>query len=79
MPRRYGRLAEALTGRGFAVYANDHRGHGRTAGSEERLGYFADRDGWRRVQDDLWQLNRHIQAELPGCPSSLWGILWARS
>jgi alpha-beta hydrolase superfamily lysophospholipase len=25
---RYASLAQALTARGFAVYANDHRGHG---------------------------------------------------
>ena len=29
---RYRRLAEALVGDGYVVYANDHRGHGRTAG-----------------------------------------------
>src|SRR6266436_992051 len=28
---RYARLAGALTRAGYAVYANDHRGHGRTA------------------------------------------------
>lgn len=27
---RYGALIEALTGAGFHVYADDHRGHGRT-------------------------------------------------
>jgi alpha-beta hydrolase superfamily lysophospholipase len=27
---RYQRLAEALTDRGYVVYANDHRGHGRS-------------------------------------------------
>ena len=29
---RYARLAEALVDEGYVVYANDHRGHGRTAG-----------------------------------------------
>ena len=43
---RYGRLAVALTAGGFAVYADDHRGHGRTAAAGE-LGFFAERDGWR--------------------------------
>jgi len=27
---RYARLAEALVDAGYVVYANDHRGHGRT-------------------------------------------------
>ena len=35
---RYRRLAEALTDAGYVVYANDHRGHGVTAGSAERHG-----------------------------------------
>ena len=48
-PARYARLAEALTAAGYAVYANDHRGHGGTA-SEADHGYFADqrRLGHRR-------------------------------
>ena len=43
---RYARLAEVLTGRGWAVYANDHRGHGQTAASDADLGHFADDGGW---------------------------------
>lgn len=35
---RYARFAEALTGAGYAVYANDHRGHGKTAGQVNLLG-----------------------------------------
>jgi alpha-beta hydrolase superfamily lysophospholipase len=35
---RYARLAEALTRAGYAVYANDHRGHGKTAGQVDLLG-----------------------------------------
>ncbi len=41
---RYARFAEALTGAGFAVYADDHRGHGKTC-SEADVGHFADRNG----------------------------------
>ncbi|MFP3787266.1 alpha/beta hydrolase, partial [Burkholderia sp. SIMBA_024] len=39
---RYGVLAKALTDAGFVVYADDHRGHGRTGirqhGGPARLG-----------------------------------------
>jgi alpha-beta hydrolase superfamily lysophospholipase len=57
---RYARLAEALTTAGYAVYANDHRGHGRTAKSADDLGFFAGRDGWQKCVADLWLVNRHI-------------------
>jgi len=70
---RYARLAEALTGAGYAVYANDHRGHGRTAKSPEDLGFFAATDGWAKCVEDLWLINRRIAAEHPGTPIILLG------
>lgn len=63
---RYARLAEALNAAGYAVYANDHRGHGRTCKSRDDLGFFAAQDGWRLCVDDLWMLNRHIALQHPG-------------
>ena len=70
---RYARLAEALTGAGYAVYADDHRGHGRSAKGPANLGFFAERDGWNRAVDDLWRLNRRIAADHPGRPIVLLG------
>ncbi len=70
---RYARLAEALTGASYAVYANDHRGHGHTAKSPEDLGLFALQGGWTKCLDDLWRLNRHIAALHPGLPIVLLG------
>ena len=65
---RYARLAAALTAAGYAVFANDHRGHGRTARTPEDLGFFAESEGWRKCVDDLRQLNQRIAAEHPGLP-----------
>ena len=70
---RYIQLAEALTRAGYAVYAGDHRGHGRTAQSAEQLGCFAERDGWRKCLGDFWQLNRRIIVEHPTLPVVLIG------
>ena len=70
---RYARLAQALTAAGFGVYANDHRGHGKTCNTQEQLGFFAARNGWRLCLDDLWMLNRHIAAEHRGIPVVLLG------
>ena len=70
---RYARLAGALTAAGYGVYANDHRGHGRSVKSADDLGFFAERNGWRKCLDDLWQLNRHVAAAHPGLPIVLLG------
>lgn len=72
---RYARLAESLTAAGYGVYANDHRGHGRTCKNttEDPLGFFAERDGWRLCVQDLWVVNRRIAAEHPGIPIVLLG------
>lgn len=70
---RYARVAEALTGAGYAVYANDHRGHGKTAKSPEELGFFTSSGGFRRCVQDLEQLIVFEKAENPGVPAFLFG------
>lgn len=69
---RYVRLAEALCGAGYGVFALDQRGHGRTA-DEGTLGLFAEQDGWNKVVGDLASLNQHIGQQLPGVPIILVG------
>jgi alpha-beta hydrolase superfamily lysophospholipase len=65
---RYARLAAALTAAGYAVYAGDHRGHGRSAAGPADLGFFAEHHGWRKCVDDLSQLHRRIAADHAGLP-----------
>ncbi len=70
---RYERFAEALTAAGYAVYANDHRGHGKTAGALKNVGYFADKDGWDILVDDMHRLTDHIKNQHPKIPVFLFG------
>lgn len=70
---RYARFAQALTAAGYAVHANDHRGHGRTAPTSDDLGFFAEQNGWRRVLDDMTLLRRRIAADHPGLPVAIFG------
>ena len=69
---RYARFGEALSARGYAVYAPDHRGHGRTAGSDDRLGW-AGADGWNGMVRDLERLLDLARAAHPGAPLVLFG------
>jgi alpha-beta hydrolase superfamily lysophospholipase len=67
---RYARFAAALNEAGYAVYAGDHRGHGRSA-SDASLGHFGDDGGWRAMVGDLCALADHIRAQHPGKPLAL--------
>src|ERR1700761_3437516 len=57
---RYDRAAQALVQAGYRVYASDFPGHGQTAERPEDYGYFGERDGWRRLVDDVLAVNRRI-------------------
>lgn len=70
---RYCDFAAALVDAGYAVYANDHRGHGKTAGALENLGYFADENGWELVVDDMYELTQISKKENPTLPIFLFG------
>ncbi|WP_437725797.1 lysophospholipase [Sorangium sp. So ce861] len=70
---RYARLAHALSAAGWAVYANDHRGHGRTARARDELGFFASQGGFQRVVRDLAALIAREREEHPGLPVVLFG------
>lgn len=76
---RYGALIAALTCAGFTVYADDHRGHGRTGmkqhGDAAKLGRLGP-GGMRAVVADEWQLTELIRAENPGLPLVLLGHSW---
>ncbi|MDQ0338777.1 alpha-beta hydrolase superfamily lysophospholipase [Caldalkalibacillus uzonensis] len=53
--QRYDNFARHLVKHHFAVYGNDHRGHGLTGQKMGIAGYFADEDGFDRVVGDIEQ------------------------
>lgn len=69
---RYDTFAGMLVQNGFIVYGNDHRGHGKTAGAVERVGY-AGEDGFERSVEDMHVLARLAREENPGLPLFLFG------
>lgn len=70
---RYRRFAAALNGAGYAVYANDHRGHGLSVSAGERPGHMGDGDGWNKAVQDLKRVNEAIMRRHPGIPIVLLG------
>nr|WP_277348930.1 alpha/beta hydrolase [Sneathiella limimaris] len=64
--KRYARLAKELNEAGFAVYANDHRGHGLSVPDGKIPGHMADKDGWRLAVEDLKLINNKIRKNHPG-------------
>jgi len=70
---RYARLAGALTAGGFAVYADDHRGHGKTVHNDADLGFAGNPGGWSRLVRDLELLLIRERADHPGLPLILMG------
>lgn len=70
---RYARLAASLNAEGFAVYANDHRGHGKSITQGQAPGHMADEDSWNKTVDDLDLLNTEIQQRHPNTPIVLLG------
>ncbi len=69
---RYGAFAEALTLRGYAVYASDHRGHGATAGEIAKLGDTGP-DGWNATIRDLHDVVARAHAAYPAIPLFFFG------
>ncbi|MFE3443585.1 alpha/beta fold hydrolase [Nocardia sp. NPDC059180] len=67
---RYDHLAERLAGLGYAVYANDHRGHGHSmTGEPGDLGP----DGWNLLVQDMATLTTLLRRRHPGLPVVLFG------
>lgn len=69
---RYVHVAAFLNNAGFQVYANDHRGHGRTAETPEFYGDFGE-CGWNAVVEDTAQLTGIIRQRENGLPVILLG------
>ncbi len=64
---RYSHLVTALVARGYAVYGQDHRAHGRSSGRRTLVMRFDD------VADDLYHLANRARREHPGLPMVLIG------
>lgn len=67
---RYDAFARYLTEHGYAVFMNDHAGHGNSDGQR---GYFAKENGWECLLNDLHNLADEAKEQYPGLPFALMG------
>jgi alpha-beta hydrolase superfamily lysophospholipase len=70
---RYGHLAEVLTGAGFVVQGQDHRGHGATARANGTQPGSLGPGGWPALVDDIGRLVELGRQDVPGVPLVLLG------
>lgn len=75
---RYDAFGRFLTAAGFALFAEDHRGHGKTAEKAVKdgtgmFGYLGDKDGFFRVTDDIKEEAELLRSEYPGKKIFLFG------
>nr|WP_300338887.1 alpha/beta hydrolase [Actinomyces sp.] len=73
---RYERFATRATQAGYAVVADDHRGHGGTIASPDERGHTHDVEGWDLVLSDLSVVREAVDAAWPQAPVILLGHSW---
>ncbi|MBO7196781.1 MAG: alpha/beta fold hydrolase [Clostridia bacterium] len=70
---RYALMAEALCAAGYALAGNDHLGHGDSVSTRDDYGFFASKNGYSYVIDDVKGMNDLIRHEIPDVPVVLLG------
>jgi len=70
---RYEDFAKFMAGKGYAVFVNDHIGHGKSMKNYEERGYFGARDGWLGFVNDAKTLTDLAREKYPDRPVILFG------
>lgn len=70
---RYDHFARYLNAHGYAVCGEDHLGHGRTGQEAGQFGFFAPKNGWDLVTQDVHTLREQMGQRFPGVPYFLLG------
>ncbi len=70
---RYTDFAQFLCDNQCVVYVHDHRGHGKTAITQDELGYICETNGFERVVLDLQEVINSAKNEYPGVKIVLLG------
>lgn len=71
--KRYEDFISYLNDNGYAVFINDHLGHGKSVSDDSQLGFFGTENGWKNIVDDTKNLTDIAKSELPDVPVILFG------
>lgn len=70
---RYEELADFLTGEGYVFAGHNHIGHGKSAGSESDLGFFAESGGVDCLVGDMYTMNKYLRDTFTTLPLTVMG------
>ena len=70
---RYTALASFLCSHGFIFAGNHHLGHGKSVSTPDDFGFFAEKDGYKYVIEDIHSMNKHLHKSYQGLPIILLG------
>lgn len=70
---RYLEAAEVFASDGYAVIMHDHAGHGRSVKNDGMLGFFCEKDGYKRLVEDVKSVTELAKKLWPGKKITLWG------
>ena len=70
---RYDAFASFLAANDIAVIGHDHLGHGKSITDESKLGFFAEKEGYRIVIDDMHAVTEEGKKRFPGVKNYILG------
>lgn len=62
---RYESFMAMMAENGYLCFGHDHIGHGDTAKETGDFGFFASKDGWKIVVDDVYRVGSEIKKDFP--------------
>lgn len=70
---RYRPFMAFLADNGYLAVGNDHLGHGKTIAAPSEQGFFAEKDGWDRVVEDMDKLHDLMRMQYKDAPYVFFG------
>ncbi|MDO4541895.1 MAG: alpha/beta hydrolase [Bacillota bacterium] len=65
---RYSHFFEYLAANGYIAAYNDHLGHGKTVSSQKDLGFFSEKDGYKKLVEDFDKFYDILDNKFPDLP-----------